>query len=119
MNFPVFLNKWIIGFKPIKYTPFWWWYRLMCHEGFRFDDYGIWGEFWYSLNHGWQHMEYVYNFEEFWGKGSYPPEKIVLPKENFDRLVERLQEPPDPAIVERVKQIMNRKAPWDDDYDAN
>jgi len=57
MDFPVFLNKWIIGFKPIKYTPFWWWYRLMCHKGFRFDDYGIWGEFWHILNHGWQHME--------------------------------------------------------------
>ena len=65
MDLPVFLNKWIIGFKPIKYTPFWWWYRLMCHEGFRFDDYGIWGEFWHTLNHGWQHMEYVHNTEKF------------------------------------------------------
>ena len=64
MDLPVFLNKWIIGFKPIKYTPFWWWYRLMCHEGFRFDDYGIWGEFWHTLNHGWQHMEYVHNIEK-------------------------------------------------------
>ena len=72
MNLPVFLNKWIIGFSPIKYTPFWWWYRLMSHEGFRFDDYHVWGEFWHSLNHGWEHMEYVYKFEEFWGKGSYP-----------------------------------------------
>jgi hypothetical protein len=50
-----------------------------------------------------------------WGKGSYPPEKIILPKENFDRLVERLNEPPDPAIVERLKEIMSRKAPWDDE----
>lgn len=115
MNFPVFLNKWIIGLKPIKYTPFWWWYRLMSHEGFRFDDYGIWGEFWHSLNHGWQHMEYVYNFEKFWGEGSYPPERILLPEKDFDALVERLHQPPDPAIMKRFKEILKRKAPWDDE----
>jgi hypothetical protein len=118
MDFLVFLNKLIIGFKPIKYTPFWWWYRLMSHEGFRFDDYHVWGEFWNSLNHGWLHVEYIYKFEEYWGKGSYPPERIVLPAEDFDALVERLNSPPDPAIVERFKELMNRKAPWDDDYES-
>jgi uncharacterized protein (DUF1778 family) len=60
-------------------------------------------------------MEYVYHFEEFWGKGSYPPEKIILPKENFDALVERLNQPSDPKVVERLKEIMSKKAPWDDE----
>jgi hypothetical protein len=45
------------------------------------------------------------------------PQKIYLSKENFDALVERLNEPPDPAIVERVKEIMSRKAPWEDNND--
>jgi hypothetical protein len=113
MSLPVFLNKWIIGFKPIKYTPFWWWYRLISHGGFRLDDYYVWKEFWFSLNHGWDHMNYVHKFEEYWGKGSYPPEKIILSKENFDALVERLNEPPDPEVMKRLKEIMQKPAPWD------
>ena len=113
MNLPAFLNKWIIGFFPIKYTPFWWWYRLISHQGFRFDDYHVWKEFWYSLNGGWEDMEYVYKFEEYWGKGSYPPERIVLSKENFDALVERLNQPPDPEAMEKIRKVLERKAPWD------
>lgn len=97
-------------------TPFWWWYRLMCHEGFRFDDYYMWKSFWYSLNGGWEDMNYRWAFEEYWGKGSYPPERIVLPQKDFDALVERLDSPPDPEAVESIRKILNRKAPWDDDY---
>lgn len=33
-----FLNKWIIGFKPIMYTPIWNWYRLINHRDYRLDD---------------------------------------------------------------------------------
>ena len=116
MNFPMFLNKWIIGLKPIKYTSFWWLYRLMCHEGFRFDDYHVWGEFWHSLNHGWEHIQYVNEFEEYWGKGSYPPETIILSQRDFDSLVDRLNEPPDPKAIERLTEILRKPAPWDDDY---
>jgi len=112
MVFPAWLNKSIIGFNQIKYTPFWWWYRLMSHSGFRFDDYHVWGEFWHSLNHGWEHMDYVYKFEEFWGKGSYPPEKIVLPQKDFDALVEKLNEPP--QYNEKIARVLQRKAPWDE-----
>jgi hypothetical protein len=84
----------------------------MCHEGFRFDDYHIWGSFWSSLNGGWEDMEYVYKFEEFWGKGSYPPEKIILPKENFDALVDMLNEPP--QYDEKIARVLSKKPPWDD-----
>jgi len=107
------INKWIIGFKPIKHTPFWWWYRLIGHSDFRLDDYYIWKEFWHSLSHGWEHMEYVHKFEEYWGKGSYPPERIVLPQKDYDALVERLNEPSDPKVIERLKEIMSKKAPWE------
>ena len=84
----------------------------MSHEGFRFDDYHMWYSFWHSLNHGWEHMEYVYKFEEFWGKGSYPPEKIVLSKEGFDALVEKLNEPP--KFDEKVARVLMKKAPWEE-----
>ena len=42
------------------------------------------------------------------------PEKVYVSKEAYDELVRRINEPPDPAAVERIKEIMNRKAPWDD-----
>jgi hypothetical protein len=109
----IFLHKFILTNKFIKHTPFWWWWRLISHQGFRFDDYHVWAEFWHSLNDEWEHMEYVNKFEEFWGKGSYPPERIVIPKENFDALIERLNQPSDPKVIERLKEIMSKKAPWD------
>ena len=112
MNFPVFLNKWIIEFKPIKYTPVWWWYRLMSHEGFRFDDYYVWGEFWYSINAGYLDTEYKWEFEKFWGKGA-KAEKIVLSKEDFDALQKRLAEPPDPEVQKRFREILSKPAPWE------
>ncbi len=40
------------------------------------------------------------------------PEKVYLSKENFDALVERLNQPPDPATIESIKRVMERKAPW-------
>ena len=109
-----FLHKLIIGNRYLRYHPIWWWYRLMSHQGFRFDDYQIWGEFWHSLNSEWEHMEYVYKFEKFWGEGSYPPEKIILSKQNYDALVDRLNEPPDPKAIERLTEILRKPAPWDE-----
>jgi hypothetical protein len=108
----VILHKLILNNKYLRYTPFYWWWRLISHQGFRFDDYHVWGEFWHSISSGWEHMEYVYKFEEFWGKGSYPPEKIVLPKEDFDALVDRLNEPP--QYDEKIAKLLQRKAPWDE-----
>jgi hypothetical protein len=108
------INKFIICNRFLRYTPFWWWWRLMSHEGFRFDDYHLWKEFWSSLNGGWFDMNYKWEFEKFWGKGA-KPETIVLPKEDFDALQKRLAEPPDPAIIEAVKRLMNRKTPFEND----
>jgi len=70
MNFPTFINKWIISNRFLRYTSFWWWYRLISHEGFRFDDYHIWGSFWSSLNRGYLDMNYKWEFENFWGVGA-------------------------------------------------
>jgi hypothetical protein len=85
----------------------------MSHQGFRFDDYHVWIEFWYSINQGYVDMEYKWEFEKFWGKGSYPPETIVLPEKDFDALVERLNKPPDPEVQESIRKLLERKAPWD------
>jgi 5-bromo-4-chloroindolyl phosphate hydrolysis protein len=84
----------------------------MSHQGFRFDDYGIWGSFWISINRGYVDMEYKYEFEKFWGKGA-KAETIVLSQRDYDALVERLNEPPDPKVMERFREILNKPAPWD------
>src|SRR6056300_372831 len=112
MDFPVFLNKWIISNKFLRYRPIWWWYRLMSHQGFRFDDYYVWKEFWMSLNQGYMDMNYKWEFEKFWGKGA-KPEKILLPKEDFDALVERLNQPPDPEAMKKIARVLSRRAPWE------
>ena len=112
MNF----HKLIINNKFLRYSSFWWWVRLIAHEGFRFDDYHIWGEFWSSLNGGWLDMNYKWEYEKFWGK-NVEPERIILSEKAFDELVERLNQPQDPAVVERIKELMSKPAPWDDDYE--
>ena len=107
----IFLHKLIIGNRYLRYTPFWWWWRLITHQGFRFDDYHVWGEFWHSLNSGYLDTNYKWEFEQFWGKGSYPPEKITLSPEDYDALVEKLNEPP--QYNEKIARVLQRKAPWE------
>ncbi len=114
MNLPTFLNKFILNIRFLRHTPFIAWFRLINHSNFRFDDYHRYWDFWNSINDGWIHSEYVNQFEKIWGKGSYPPQTITLSQTDFDALQERLNEPPDPKVVESVKKLMNRKAPWDD-----
>ena len=86
----------------------------MSHEGFRFDDYHLWGEFWNSINAGYLDMNYKWEFEKFWGKGAQP-EKIILSKADFDSLVEKLNEPP--QFNENIARVLMKKAPWDDGYE--
>lgn len=44
------LNKFIIGNNFLRYTPFWYWYRLICHTGWRIEDHIIQKLFWESLS---------------------------------------------------------------------
>jgi hypothetical protein len=85
------------------------------------DEWGY-GEFWESLSIGW-FQEYIYPYDDPYNLTISPERKLrlaqELPKitlsvEDYDELVRRINEPPDPAVVERIKELMNRKAPWDD-----
>jgi uncharacterized protein (DUF1778 family) len=42
------------------------------------------------------------------------PQKVYVSKEAYDALVEAINKPPDPKAVERFKEIMNRRAPWEE-----
>ena len=84
----------------------------MSHQDFRFDDYHIWGSFWSSLNGGWLDINYKWEFEKFWGKGA-KPERILLSAEDYDTLVEKINNP-DPEQIESLKKLLQRKSPWDE-----
>lgn len=42
------------------------------------------------------------------------PEKVYLSKEDYDHLVERINQPPDPESIAKIKKILERKPPWND-----
>jgi hypothetical protein len=42
------------------------------------------------------------------------PTKMYVSKEAYDELQKRLAEPPDPKVMERFREILNKKSPWDD-----
>lgn len=42
------------------------------------------------------------------------PTKMYITKEQYDALQKRLAEPPDPKVVERFKEIMSKKPPWEE-----
>jgi uncharacterized protein (DUF1778 family) len=76
------------------------------------DDHQRYWDFWNSLNQGILDMNYKWAFETFWGKGT-KAEKIILSPEDYDTLVERLNEPPDPKVIERLTEILRKPSPWD------
>ena len=42
------------------------------------------------------------------------PETIYISKEAYDELVSRINEPPDPKTIEKLKQLLERRTPWDE-----
>ena len=40
------------------------------------------------------------------------PETIYVSAEDYDSLVKRLNEPPDPEAMKRIKKIMEKVTPW-------
>ena len=41
------------------------------------------------------------------------PQTMYVSQEAYDELVRRINEPPDPKVVERFREIVNRKSPWE------
>jgi hypothetical protein len=107
-------SKWqdfLDGFRNVLYI-------LDCY-----NDGDEWGycEFWESLGIGW-FQEYIYPYDDPYNLTISPERKlrlaqqlpkIIVSAEAYDELVRRINEPQDPAVVERIREIMNRKAPWD------
>jgi hypothetical protein len=58
-------------------------------------------------------MNYQWAFKTYWGKGFYPPKTTLISTENYDKLVEQLNEPPKP--IPGLIELMNRKTPFEND----
>lgn len=43
------------------------------------------------------------------------PQKMYVSKEAYDALIEAINQPPDPERQKRFREILERKAPWDDE----
>jgi hypothetical protein len=43
------------------------------------------------------------------------PETIYVSKEAYDELVRRINEKPDPEAIERFREILNKKPPWNEE----
>ena len=41
-------------------------------------------------------------------------ETIYVSQEDYDHLVERINSPTDPQIIQSLKKLLERKAPWDE-----
>ena len=42
------------------------------------------------------------------------PTKMYLSQRDYDELVRRINEPPDPKTIEKLKRLLERRTPWDE-----
>ena len=96
------------------------WNCLDCYNDG--DDWGY-DEFWEGLSLGW-YMEYIYPYDDAFNPTISPerklrldqkPQVIYVSEEAYDKLVEAINNPPDPEKVERLREIMNKPGPWADE----
>lgn len=43
------------------------------------------------------------------------PTKMYVSQEAYDALVEAINKPPDPKVVERLREIMQKHSPWNEE----
>lgn len=103
-----FLNGFRSFFSAIFYRTNSYWNENMCY-------------FWDEINSGWLN-EYIYPYDhpdfptlskERQLRLAQKVETIILSPEDFDSLMKKINSPPDPEVVEKLKKFMNRKSPWD------
>jgi hypothetical protein len=68
--------------------------------------------FFLSLWYKWKNYQYERKCLKYFGA---KPETIYVSKEAYDELVRRINEKPDPKVVERFREILNKKALWDEE----
>jgi hypothetical protein len=67
--------------------------------------------FLWSLLIKFRHWRYERRCLKYFGA---KPETIYISKEAYDEIQKRLAEPPDPKTIEKLKQLLERRTPWDE-----
>lgn len=70
------------------------------------------GDLFTSIGARWRHWQYERKCIKYFGA---KPETIYLSKDDFDSLIQRLNEPSDPKSLEKLKELMNRTSPWENE----
>ena len=65
-----------------------------------------------SLWYKWKEYQYERKCIKYFGA---KPETIYVSQEDYDALVERLNQPPDPEQIESLRKILQRKSPWNEE----
>jgi hypothetical protein len=110
MNFPIFLNKLIITNKYLRYSSFWFWWRLISHEDYRLDDRFLYQDFWNSINEGQTQMVEDDKWMTYFGA---KPETMYVSQRDYDLLVEKINNH-DPEQIESLRKLLQRPSPWDE-----
>ena len=66
--------------------------------------------FW-SLRYKWESWKFERRCIKHLG---IKPTRMYLSTEDYDALVEVLNKPPDPAITAKLRDMMSKRAPWDE-----
>jgi hypothetical protein len=67
--------------------------------------------FFVSLWRDYKHWRYERRCLKYFGA---KPETIYISKEAYDEIQKKLNEPPDPKSIEKIKQLLERRSPWDE-----
>ena len=97
------------------------WQSVLNAIHYRFDSYEWQEDFWEEINIGW-YQEYIFPYDSFYSpqiskerqlRLAQKPPTIYLSPENFDLLLDRLNQPQDPVSLKRIEKIMKTTAPWE------
>lgn len=111
-------------FKTWLENAWWSWKNCIDFRLFDYNDNIDRCAFFEELNYGWYQME-IYPHDDLYlptisekrrkTLDQHPPVTYVS-KEAYDKLQELINKPPDPKVVERLREIMSKKAPWDEEW---
>ena len=67
--------------------------------------------FFLSLWYKWKSYQYERKCIKYFGA---KPETIYVSQSDYDELVRRINEKPDPEVQKRFREILNRRSPWNE-----
>ena len=67
---------------------------------------------WYLLQEPYSHFA-TWEFFTYMNPDANETYVVSLSAADYDSLIEKLNEPPDPKVIESIKKLISRPAPWD------